>query len=159
MGYHPSVQPLFLSLPGSSIQMKAAVAVVAAWLCMSNVALACQRSGPVVGVQYVVDEQLPERVEAAVTNPLERMMAGLPRLVEINSVTSEGIASFELAFEGGATGVDLALVGTRVDAFDAQRRRAVQESGARTARVFLTSACMGKWPWRDIGPSGARSGW
>jgi len=143
----------------SSIQMKAAVAVIAVWLAMGDVALACQRSAPVVGVQYVVAEQLPERVEAAVTNPLERMMTGLPRLVEINSVTSEGIASFELAFEGGATDDDLALVETRVDAFDAERRRAVQGSEARTARVFLTSACMGKWPWRDIGPSGARSGW
>jgi hypothetical protein len=141
-----------------SIQMKAAVAVVAVCLSMSNVALACQRKA-VVGVQYVVDEQLPERVEAAVTNPLERMMVGLPRLVEINSVTSDGIASFELAFEGGATDDDLALVETHVDAFDAERRRAVQGSEAGTVRVFLTSACMGKWPWRDVGPSGARSGW
>lgn len=139
--------------------MKAAVAVVAVWLSMSDAALACERSGAVVGVQYVVDEQLPERVEAALTNPLERMMTGLPRLVEINSVTSHGVASFELAFEGGATDDDLALVGTRVDAFDAERRRAVQGSEAGTVRVFLTSACMGKWPWRGIGPSGARSGW
>jgi multidrug efflux pump subunit AcrB len=63
----------------------------------------------------LVSEQLPERVEAAVTNPLERTLITLGRVANVNSNTSHGSVYVEVQFEGGATEQDLAIVTERIE--------------------------------------------
>ncbi|MDT1837894.1 hypothetical protein FPK49_26725, partial [Acinetobacter baumannii] len=74
-----------------------------------------------VAVRYAVSEQVPERVEASITNPVEKLLANIPRLVELNSNTSHGGVNFELRFEGGATERDLANVKARLDGWRADK--------------------------------------
>jgi len=65
---------------------------------------------PVVAVRYLVTEQSPERVEATVTNPIERMLVALPRVSAINSATHYGSVDLEIHFDEGATEQDLETV-------------------------------------------------
>ena len=110
----------------------------------------CEGPLPLVAVRYLLNDQgpdqVPERVEAAITVPLERSLAGLPRLVDMISMSGHGAASFDLRFEGGATAHDLALVKARVDALAAG---AGVQLPVRSVSVFLTHSCMSRWPWGD----------
>lgn len=81
------------------------------------VALAAQPAAPIVVVRYLVAEQSPERVEATVTNPLERMLATLARVSSINSATSHGSVDLEIHFEDGATEQDLETVEQHIAEF------------------------------------------
>lgn len=69
----------------------------------------------VVVVRYLVSEQSPERVEEMVTNPLERILAALPRVSKITSTTGHGVVNVEIQFDGGATEQDLATVSKRIE--------------------------------------------
>jgi multidrug efflux pump subunit AcrB len=97
-----------------------------------------------VVVQYVVNEQVPERVEATITNPLEKLFSGTSRLAELRSMTGRGSAAFEMRFDGGANEQDLATVKQRVQSL------AVAEGiQVISKEVFLTSSCLSRWPWSD----------
>lgn len=117
-------------------------AVAAITLSLVGGASACNEADQKVAVHYAVDEQLPERVEANVTNPVEKLLADVPRLVELNSNTSHGTVDLELQFEGGATERDLAVVKARIDGW-----RAGKGIEVKATRVTLTTACLNKWPW------------
>ncbi len=69
----------------------------------------------VVVVQVCVAEQVPERIETALTTPVEKLLLGLPGVETLNSNTSHGSASFEIHFKGGATEDDAASVTLAVD--------------------------------------------
>lgn len=124
------------------MRMEASFAFAAVMLSVTGGVLACEGAGPMVAVHYTVSEQLPERVEASITNTVEKLLAGVPRLVELNSNTSHGVVDIELRFEGGATERDLAAVKSRLDGW-----RADNGVNVITARVSLTMECLNKWPW------------
>lgn len=107
-------------------------------------ASACQAPVPLVMVTYQVREQLPERVEAMVTNPVERIIIKLPHLAGINSITRHGEAAFELQFEGGANEQDLAIVRRSIADIVLDRQVMVIFTS-----VELASRCLGKWPFGE----------
>lgn len=124
------------------MRMRSMLVFSAVILAMGGGAWACEDAGPMVAVHYAVDEQVPERVEASITNQVEKLLAGVPRLVELNSNTGRGMASFELRFEGGATGRDLAVVKARLDGW-----RPDKGIDVISTTVALTTECLDKWPW------------
>ena len=97
-----------------------------------------------VSIQYLVNEQVPERVEATVTNPLEKLLSRTSRLAELRSMTGQGSAVFEMRFDGGATEQDLATVKQRV-----QRLTFAEGIQVISMEVSLTSSCLSRWPWSD----------
>ena len=122
-------------------------AFAAVMLSASSSALACQHANPVVALEYTVSEQVPERIEAAITNPVEKLLVGVPRLADLRSVTGHGSASFELQFEGGATAGDLAAVKERIDAW---RLKAGVE--VLSTKLGVTNSCLSRWPWDGAAP-------
>jgi len=129
------------------MQLKYTCAFFAAMV-LSGVAAACEGPFPLIGVQYRVSEQSPDRVEALVTNPLERLLMGTPRLANVESTTSHGTVDIELRFEGGATGMDLAQVKQRI-----AEMRFADGVEIKSTNVFFASACWQRWP---LGPSNYR---
>lgn len=107
-------------------------------------ASACQAPAPMVMVTYQVREQVPERVESTVTNPVERTLIRLPRVAEINSATRHGEAAFELQFEEGASEQDLVVVRQRIAQIVLDRQVDVISTS-----VEISSRCAGKWPFGD----------
>ena len=97
------------------VTFKRIFALAGAMLSVGAIALAGPSPLSIVAVRYVVSEQLPERVEITVTDPLERALFALPRVCKINSTTGYGSVNVEIRFEGGATEQDLATVGRRID--------------------------------------------
>ena len=63
-----------------------------------------------VRLELCVAEQVPERVEASLTNPLEKLLLWLPGVAELSSNTGHGGASLEIRFARGATEDDRASV-------------------------------------------------
>lgn len=124
------------------MQMKAMFGFAAVMLSLASGASACEDTVPKVAVHYAVGEQVPERVEAAITNPVEKLLADVPRLVGLNSNTSHGVVDIELQFEGGATGRDLAVVKARLDGW-----RADKGIDVISTRITLTTECLSGWPW------------
>lgn len=122
--------------------MKTTFAFAAVVLAACSSALACQHANPVVALEYTVSEQVPERVEATITNPVEKLLVGVPRLADLRSITGHGSASFELQFEGGATADDLTAVKERLDAWRAGTRVELQST-----KLVLTTSCLSRWPW------------
>lgn len=116
----------------------------AAVLLGSSGADACQGPFPMVAVQYLVNEQVPKRVEATITSPLERLFSGTSRLAGLRSITGHGSAAFEMRFDGGATEQDLETVKQRV-----QKLTLADEIQVISKEVFLTSSCLSRWPWSD----------
>jgi hypothetical protein len=116
----------------------------AAVLLGSSATVACQGPFPMVAVQYLVNEPVPERIEATITNPLEKLLSGTSRLAEVRSMTGHGSAAFELRFDGGATEQDLETVKQRV-----QRLTRAKGIQVISTKVFLTSSCLNTWPWSD----------
>ena len=114
---------------------------VALLMLMSGIAHACESPASVVAIRYLVREQLPERVEASVTNPLERFLVRTPRLTELNSNTGHGTVDFALQFQGGATTDDLAAV-KRVVAEVALHERV----DVLSSTIELTRTCLNPWP-------------
>ncbi|WP_312518121.1 efflux RND transporter permease subunit [Massilia sp.] len=94
--------------------MKAWV-LAAAMLLGSQAASAFEPAPSVVAVRYAVTEQSPERVEQAVTNPLERTLLKLPRVTGISSATSHGSIVLEIQFEGGAQQQDAEAVSRHIE--------------------------------------------
>ncbi|MEW7849887.1 efflux RND transporter permease subunit [Massilia aurea] len=111
---------------------------------LSGLAAACEGPFPLIGVQYRVSEQSPDRVEALVTNPLERLLMGTPRLANVASTTSHGTVDIELRFDGGATGIDLAQVKQRIG-----EMRFAEGVEVKSTNVFFASTCWQRWP---LGP-------
>ena len=101
---------------------------------------ACEASAPRIVIRYLVKEQTPEHVEAAVTNRVEPVLARLPRLREMNSTTRDGSVDFELQFEGGATEADLVTVRQ-------QLAEVVLGDGIEvvSSAVALSSCSLGSW--------------
>jgi multidrug efflux pump subunit AcrB len=116
----------------------------AAVLLGSSGAAACQGPFPMVAVQYLVDEQVPERVEATITNPLEKLFSGTSRLAGWHSITGHGSAAFEMRFDGGATEQDLETVKQLI-----QKLTLADGIQVISKEVFLTSSCLSRWPWSD----------
>ncbi|MEM8514075.1 hypothetical protein RCH14_003412 [Massilia sp. MP_M2] len=127
------------------MNVKHLLALVAAVTC-SNVAFACEGPFPLIGAQLHVSERSPERVETNVTNPLERALRTIPRLLGIDSATREGSVGLALRFEGGATSTDLALVRDRIG----EMRFADGVDVTSTNVVFLQGC--GQW-WLLAPPS------
>lgn len=127
--------------------LRTMLAFAAVMLSASGSGLACQHANPVVALEYAVNEQLPERVEALITNPVEKLLVGVPRLADMRSVTGQGSASFELQFEGGATAGDLAVVKERLDAWRLEAKVAVLST-----KLLLTTSCLSRWPWDATAP-------
>ena len=69
----------------------------------------------VVSVHYSVRENDPEKLEKIVSNPVERRMRKLDRVVKISSATSHGVVDVEVGFEANATNQDLAAVATQIE--------------------------------------------
>jgi hypothetical protein len=124
--------------------LKRQLLLSAAVLLGSSAADACQGPFPMVAVQYLVNEPVPERVEATITNPLEKLLSGTSRLAEMRSMTGHGSAAFGLRFDGGATEQDLETVKQRV-----QRLTRAEGIQVISTRVFLTSSCLSTWPWSE----------
>ena len=97
------------------MQFKGPVTLAAAMLVASELAYAVDPSRSVVAVRYLVSEQLPDRVEETVTDPLERVLIALPRVAEVTSTTDHRSVNVEIQFEGGATEQDLATVSQRIE--------------------------------------------
>jgi len=119
----------------------------AAVMLSASSALACQHANPVVALEYTVSEQVPERVEATITNPVEKLLVGVPRLADLRSISGHGLVSFELQFEGGATADDLAVVKERIDAWRVEARVDVLST-----KAVLTTSCLNRWPWDGAAP-------
>jgi hypothetical protein len=105
----------------------------------------------VVIVELCVAEQEPERIEAALTSPLEPLLRKLPGVASFKTVTGHGAAQFEIHFAGGASDDDLASVVRELERSDAYRASQVLSRSARLgdARpdelLFVGSlACMRK---------------
>lgn len=64
----------------------------------------------VVVVELCTAEQEPERVEAALTTPFEKLLLGLPGVDVINSNTGMGGVALEIQFKGGASDDDAATI-------------------------------------------------
>lgn len=92
------------------MKLTSALVATAAMLLGSATAFAAPPTTPVVAVRYLVTEQSPERVEATVTNPIERMLVALPRVSAVNSATRYGSVDLEIHFDEGATEQDLETV-------------------------------------------------
>lgn len=97
------------------MEFKKLSVLAAAMLASSGSAYADQPKLAVVAVRYLVTEQLPERLEKAVMNPLERILAALPRVSEVNSAAGHGFVNLAIQFEGGASEQDLEIVTRRVE--------------------------------------------
>ena len=97
-----------------------------------------------VAVQYLVDEQAPERVEATITNPLEKLFSGASRLAAWHSITGHGLAAFEIRFDDGATNQDLETVNQLI-----QKLTLADGIQVIFKEVFRTSSCLSRWPWFD----------
>jgi len=130
------------------MQMKTMFAIGAAMLALSSAASACQDTVRKVAIHYAVGERVPERIEAAITNQVEKLLADVPRRGDLKSVTGRGFVDFELWLEGGATERDLAVVKARLDGW-----RADKGVDVISTRVILTTACLNGWPWNgDVRP-------
>jgi len=97
------------------VRFKRPFVLAAAMLAGTGNAYADQPKTSVVSVRYVVTEQLPERLETTLLNPLERTLVALPRVSNVRSVAGHGYVNLEIEFEGGATEPDLATVSNRID--------------------------------------------
>lgn len=90
-------------------------------LCAAMPALADSAPERVVVLELCMAEQAPERVEAVLTNPVEKFLIGLPGVKTMNSITGHGGARFELHFEGGAGEDDAANVAQALERSEAGR--------------------------------------
>lgn len=72
-----------------------------------------------------IAEQAPERVEVVLTNPVEKLLIGLPQVKTMNSITGHGGARFEIHFEGGAGEDDAAGVSRALERSEAGRGAAI----------------------------------
>ena len=79
----------------------------------------------VVIVELCIAEQSPERVEAVLTNPVEKFLIGLPGVKTMNSITGHGGARFEVHFEGRASEHDAASIAQALERNEAGRAGAV----------------------------------
>jgi hypothetical protein len=89
---------------------KGAAVVVATILAANGSAYADQPKLACVAVRYLVTEQVPERLEKAVIDPVERIVFALPRGSKVTSTAGHGFVNFEIEFEGGASEQDLESV-------------------------------------------------
>lgn len=74
--------------------------MAAAILAASGSASADQPKLAVVAVRYLVTEQVPERLEKAVIDPVERVLFALPRGSKVTSTAGHGFVNVEIEFEG-----------------------------------------------------------
>lgn len=129
------------------MSLRTTFAFAALMLSASGSGWACQHANAVVALEYTVSEQVPERVETLITNPVEKLLVGMPRLADLRSVTGHGSASLELQFDGGATEDDLAAVKGRLENW-----RADDKIALLSASVVLTTSCLSRWPWEATAP-------
>lgn len=97
------------------MKFKGTSVLAAAMLAGSGSAYADQPKLAVVAVRYLITEQLPERLEKAVIDPLERILVALPRVSEVTSTAGHGSVNLEIQFDGGASEQDLDTVTRRVE--------------------------------------------
>lgn len=100
-------------------------------LLISVTVQAAAPSPQVVIFEMCVAEQVPERIEAALTSPLEKLLRTLPGVGIFKTVTGHGAAQFEIHFKGGATEDDLASVVQELERSDAYRASQVLSHSAR----------------------------
>lgn len=96
-----------------------------ALLCAALPAHAGSLPERVLVLELCIAEQTPERVEAVLTNPVEKLLIGLPRVKTMNSITGHGGARFEIHFEGGAGEDDAAGLSRALDRSEAGRGAAI----------------------------------
>jgi cobalt-zinc-cadmium resistance protein CzcA len=62
-------------------------------------------TNPQVQINTAVDALAPEEIEKLVTFPIESEMAGLPRMVELRSLSKFGLSQVTMTFEDGSRSV------------------------------------------------------
>jgi len=92
------------------VQHRRGFILAAAMLLGAQLVWAGEPPESVVAVRYLVTEQSPERIEAIITNPLERSLLTLPRISRFSSNTGHGFVTVEIEFDGGATQQDVETV-------------------------------------------------
>lgn len=98
------------------MKFKGTSVLAAALLAGSGSAYADPPKLAVVAVRYVfVAEQMPERLEKAVIDPLERILVALPRVSALTSTANHGSVNVEIQFQGGASEQDLETVTKRIE--------------------------------------------
>ncbi|MCC2971716.1 hypothetical protein [Massilia sp. IC2-476] len=101
-----------------SLLGRAGLHSVLAFSLLQSGSAAAQSPAPaarVVVVELCVLEQSPERVEAALTTPLEKLLLRLPGVDTLNSNTGHGRVALEIHYKGGASEDDAASVTQAVD--------------------------------------------
>lgn len=92
----------------------------------------------VVVVEMCVVEQSPERIEAALTTPLEKLLLRLPGVETLNSNTGHGRVTVEIHYKGGASEDDAASVTQAVDRSGADfLSRSVRLGSPRSDELFF----------------------
>ena len=91
------------------------LALAAALLAGSGSTHADEAKVMVVAVRYEVTEQVPDRLEQTVADPLQHTLMELPGVTALNSTVSHGYVNVDVQFEGGATEKDVATVSRRID--------------------------------------------
>jgi multidrug efflux pump subunit AcrB len=97
------------------MRIKSLVLMGAAALSIGIGAIAGELDTNVVSVHYSVRENDAEKLEKAVSEPVQRSMQKLDRVVQIMTTTSHGVADVEVYFRGGATAQDVAAVTAQID--------------------------------------------
>ena len=97
----------------------------------------------VVVVELCVAEQSPERVEAAFTTPLEKLLLALPGVETLNSNTGYGRVVLEIHYKGGASEDDAASVAQAIDRSQAgfQSRSVRLDRPRADGRYFGLDGC------------------
>lgn len=98
------------------MQIKGTLVIAAAMLAAGGIAQAGQPGPTVVLVRYVISEQVPDRAEVTVAEPLTRALKAMARAAEVNCVIGHGFVTVEIAFDGGATEHDRLAVRQRINA-------------------------------------------
>lgn len=88
----------------------------------------------VVILELCIAERSPERVEAVLTNPVEKFLIGLPGVKSMNSITGHGGTRFELHFKGGASEDDAASVAQALERSEAGRSPAILSRSVQLGR-------------------------
>lgn len=100
---------------GRIMRIKSLVLMGAAALSIGTAAIAGEADANVVSVHYSVRENDTEKLEKAVSEPVQRSMQKLDHVVQIMTTTSHGVADVEVYFRDGATAQDVAVVTAQIE--------------------------------------------
>ncbi|KFI08719.1 hypothetical protein JN27_02375 [Massilia sp. BSC265] len=97
----------------------------------------------VVIVELCIAQQSPERVEAVLTNPVEKLLIGLPGVKTLNSITGHGGARFEVHFEDDAGEDDAGSVVQALDGSEPGRGAVVLSRSVQLGQPLTAGQAFG----------------